>query len=141
ITTGLLRERLGFTGTVVTDALEMRAVAGTLGMVEGFVRALIAGADAIETGALDYPELVEAIPAAVQVALDEGRLTPERLGDAARRTAVLASVPTGGGADGPALPFDGCLEIIGELPRLAAPLVLECRPPGGMASGALPWSL
>src|SRR3954469_23081509 len=46
ITTGLLRERLGFTGTVVTDALEMRAVAGTLGMVEGFVRALIAGADA-----------------------------------------------------------------------------------------------
>src|SRR6185437_10813865 len=36
ITTGLLRERLGFTGTVVTDALEMRALAGTIGMERGF---------------------------------------------------------------------------------------------------------
>ena len=140
ITTGLLRERLGFAGTVVTDALEMRAVAGTVGMVEGFVRALIAGADAIETGALDYPDLVEAIPAAVQAAVDDGRLSRERLGDAAQRTAQLARPAAGAGA-AVEPPFADCLEVLGELPRLTAPLVLECRPPGGMASGELPWSL
>jgi len=142
ITTGLLRERLGFAGTVVTDALEMRAVAGTIGMVEAFVQALIAGADAIETGALDYPDLVGTIPVAVQEAVDSGRLSPERLADAARRTAHLAQ-PAGetrAGA-GAAPPFAGCLEVLGELPPLTAPLVLECRPPGGMASGELPWSL
>ncbi|MDT4918151.1 MAG: beta-N-acetylhexosaminidase, partial [Pseudonocardiales bacterium] len=55
ITTGLLRGELGFAGAVVTDALEMRALAGTLGMVRGFVAALAAGADTIETGALEYP--------------------------------------------------------------------------------------
>jgi beta-N-acetylhexosaminidase len=34
-----------------------------------------------------------------------------------------------------------CLEVLGHLPRLRDPLVVECRPPGGMASGELPWSL
>jgi beta-N-acetylhexosaminidase len=144
ITRGLLRDELGFTGTVVTDALEMRAVSDTIGMVEGFVRALTAGADAVETGALDYPELVDAIPRAVAAALDDGRLTLDRLRDASRRTAELAT------AGDPAAPFDArvvdsvaarCIEITRALPRLHAPLVVECRPPDGMASGALPWSL
>ena len=141
ITTGRLRERLGFAGTVVTDALEMRAVAGTIGMVEGFVQALIAGADAIETGALDYPDLVGTIPVAVQEAVESGRLAPERLADAARRTAQLAVPENISRVPDAATPFAGCLEVLGELPPLTAPLVLECRPPGGMASGALPWSL
>jgi beta-N-acetylhexosaminidase len=144
ITRTVLRDELGFTGTVVTDALEMRAVADTIGMVEGFVRALAAGADAIETGALDYPELVDAIPDAVTAALADGRLTLERLRDASRRTAALAR------AGDPQVPYDAdvvtgvaarCVEVGGPLPRLRAPLVVECRPPDGMASGALPWSL
>ena len=93
ITTGLLREELGFDGTVVTDALEMRAVSAVYGMVPGFVRSLLAGAHAIETGALDYPELVDEIPAAVLRALDDGTLTLETLTEAARRTAALATPP------------------------------------------------
>ncbi|MCW2644993.1 MAG: Beta-N-acetylhexosaminidase, partial [Pseudonocardiales bacterium] len=64
IVTGVLRGELGFAGTVVSDALEMTALSGTLGIVEGFVQALIAGIDALETGAQDYPYLVEAIPLA-----------------------------------------------------------------------------
>ncbi|HVU93366.1 MAG TPA: glycoside hydrolase family 3 N-terminal domain-containing protein, partial [Jatrophihabitans sp.] len=79
ITSTALRGELGFAGTVVTDALEMRAVSGTIGMVEGFVRALAAGADAVETGALDYPELVDAVPAAVAAAVDAGRLGRDRV--------------------------------------------------------------
>ena len=144
ITTGVLRDRLGFTGTVVTDALEMRAVSGTIGMIEGFLRAMIAGADTIETGARDYPELVQDTPAAIATALDSGRLTFDRLADAARRTAELATLgdPAVGGDDR-ALADLGrrCIEVTGRLPQMSAPLVVECRPPGGMASGELPWSL
>ena len=79
ISTGLLRESLGFDGVIVTDALEMKAVSGTIGMVEGFVRALLAGADAIETGAADYPELMTEIPDAVLAAVHDGRLPVQRL--------------------------------------------------------------
>jgi len=144
ITHMLLRDELGFTGTVVTDALEMRAVADTIGMVEGFVGALAAGADAIETGALDYPELVDAIPRAVAAALADGRLTLDRLQDASRRAAALT------GVGDPQVRYDAdavagvaarCVEVSRPLPRLHAPLVVECRPPDGIASGALPWSL
>lgn len=145
ITTGLLRDELGFDGAVVTDALEMQAVAGTIGMVPAFVRALIAGADAIETGAQDYPELLDELPRAVQAAVESGALAYERLVDAARRTAALAAP---GRPDGPRLSGSErsalaarCLEIGGTLPRLNRPLVVECRPVNGMASGVLPWSL
>lgn len=144
VTTGLLRESLGFTGTIVTDALEMAAISGTVGMVEGFVAALVAGADAIETGALDYPELLRQIPDAVLAAVHGGRLPFQRLADAARRTALLAS------AGDPAVGYDRrlvgqvaarCVEQVGTLPELHRPLVLECRPANGMATGQLPWSL
>jgi beta-N-acetylhexosaminidase len=165
ITRELLRGRLGFTGTVVTDALEMRALADTYGMAGGFVAALAAGADAIETGAQEYPELLDDIPAGVARALAEGRLDVERLRDAAARTAALAKLSalpaagTTGRADNSsapaelsALPAAGtagradksvwgrCIEVVGALPRLVRPLVVEARPPDGMASGALPWS-
>jgi beta-N-acetylhexosaminidase len=148
ITTGLLRDRLGFAGTVVTDALEMRALSGTIGIERGFVAALAAGADAIETGAGDYPNLVDAVPDAVRMALDSGALTLDRLRDAARRTAELArpaGAPAGALADFRPVPIDDlarrCLEFTGNLPRMDRPLVAEARPPAGMASGELPWSL
>ncbi|CCM03219.1 uncharacterized protein FIBRA_05343 [Fibroporia radiculosa] len=48
ITTGLLREKLGYDGVVVTDCLEMEAVSAMDGGVpEGAVRALEAGADIV----------------------------------------------------------------------------------------------
>ena len=48
--TGLLRDELGFDGLIVTDALEMAGVAATVGMEEGAVLALAAGADALCLG-------------------------------------------------------------------------------------------
>jgi beta-N-acetylhexosaminidase len=144
VTTGLLRERLGFTGAIVTDALEMQAVAGTVGIVEGFVQALSSGADAIESGSAEHAYLVDEIPRAVQRALREGRLAESRLADAAARTASLAR-PVDPGAIVDRLVVDGsarrCLEVRGTLPDLVRPVVLESRTPGGMASGELPWSL
>jgi beta-N-acetylhexosaminidase len=46
----LLRDELGFRGLVVTDALEMRAISATVGVEEGAVRAIAAGADALCLG-------------------------------------------------------------------------------------------
>ncbi len=47
---GLLREEMGFDGVVVTDAVEMGAVADRYGFAGAAVRALAAGADAICVG-------------------------------------------------------------------------------------------
>ncbi|MDQ1735546.1 MAG: beta-N-acetylhexosaminidase [Pseudonocardiales bacterium] len=144
IVTGLLRGELGFEGTVVSDALEMTALAATLGMVEGFVQALIAGIDAMQTGAEDYRYLVEAIPLAVQDALRSGRLAEARLVEAAERTARLAVAADPNSPVDRAV-LDGlasrCLELLGSLPVLHRPLVIECRTRPGIASGDLPWSL
>jgi beta-N-acetylhexosaminidase len=146
ITTGVLRERLGFAGTIVTDALEMRALADTIGVERGYVAALAAGADAIETGALDYPHLVAAIPQAVQRALDDGTLTTERLRVASERTSNLVGLsalnpPVAGDSQDNSEEWSRYIEVLGDLPALHRPLVIEARPPAGMASGELPWSL
>jgi len=47
VLTGCLRERLGFEGLVVTDCLEMQAISRTVGVAEGAVRAIAAGADLV----------------------------------------------------------------------------------------------
>jgi beta-N-acetylhexosaminidase len=44
---GLLRSRIGFDGVVITDCLEMRAISAGVGVAEGAVRALQAGADIV----------------------------------------------------------------------------------------------
>lgn len=44
---GLLRSRIGFDGVVITDCLEMRAISAGVGIAEGAVRALQAGADIV----------------------------------------------------------------------------------------------
>ena len=44
---GLLRSRIGFDGVVITDCLEMHAISGGVGIAEGAVQALRAGADIV----------------------------------------------------------------------------------------------
>lgn len=47
VLTGLLREELGFEGVIITDCLEMHAIAKYFGIAEGSVKAVEAGADCI----------------------------------------------------------------------------------------------
>ena len=77
ILTGLLRRELGYDGLVITDCLEMDAIASTFGTARGAVEALKAGADMVlvchtlET----QRETVEAIRSAVESCeLPESRL-------------------------------------------------------------------
>ena len=91
ILTGLLRERLGFQGLIVTDGIDMGAISGRYGVAEGTVRAIAAGCDAICWGGSyadeeNYLYLRNAIVWAVR----EGRLSPERLSEAAERCRVTA---------------------------------------------------
>jgi len=73
----LLRDELGFEGPVVTDDLEMAAVAERVGVVAAAVEALAAGADGVLV--CHRPGLVEQALAEVDRALADGRLDPEAL--------------------------------------------------------------
>jgi beta-N-acetylhexosaminidase len=74
ILTDLLKKDLGFTGIVVTDALEMAAIVKNFPTGEAAVRALEAGADA-----LLMPTDPEAVVKAVTAAVQSGRLTRQRI--------------------------------------------------------------
>jgi beta-N-acetylhexosaminidase len=91
VLTDLLRTELGFTGLIVTDAIEMRGVSGQYGLAGATVRALAAGADAICVGGEHADEqtatgLRDAIVAAVR----SGELPEVRLRDAVARVRELA---------------------------------------------------
>ncbi|MFD7866478.1 glycoside hydrolase family 3 protein [Streptomyces sp. NPDC057682] len=92
ILTGLLRRELGYEGLIVTDAVEMQAIASTYGIERGSVLAIAAGADALCVGGgLDDDETVLRLRDALVAAVRTGDLPEERLADAAARVRALAS--------------------------------------------------
>ena len=80
ILTGLLRERLGFQGLVITDALDMGGITVRYAPGEAAVRAFLAGADA-----LLMPPVPDAAYEAVLAAAKSGRIPKERLDGSVRR--------------------------------------------------------
>ncbi|MFG2180288.1 glycoside hydrolase family 3 protein [Streptomyces abikoensis] len=82
---------LGFDGLIVTDGMEMRAIAGTYGIERGSVMAIAAGADAICVGGgLADEGTVLRLRDALVAAVRDGELAEERLADAAARVRALA---------------------------------------------------
>jgi beta-N-acetylhexosaminidase len=77
IGTGLLRERLGFDGLVITDSLGMGGLSGPVG--SRAVRAISAGADMV---LLTDPQVVGDVVAALRHALTTGRISRARVEDA-----------------------------------------------------------
>ncbi|MFF4798608.1 glycoside hydrolase family 3 protein [Streptomyces sp. NPDC001351] len=89
--TELLRGELGYDGLIVTDGMEMQAIAGTYGIERGSVLAVAAGADAICVGGgLADDETVRRLRDALVAAVRAGELPEERLADAAERVRALA---------------------------------------------------
>ncbi|MGV9855563.1 glycoside hydrolase family 3 protein [Streptomyces sp. NPDC003442] len=92
---GLLRRPvadggLGFDGMIVTDGMEMRAIADAYGIEHGSVLAIAAGADAICVGGgLADEDTVLRLRDALVTAVIEGRLAEERLAEAAARVRAL----------------------------------------------------
>ncbi|MER6121539.1 glycoside hydrolase family 3 protein [Streptomyces sp. NPDC001795] len=91
VLTDLLRGGLGYDGLIVTDGMEMQAIAGTYGIERGSVLAVAAGADAICVGGgLADDETVRRLRDALVTAVRSGELAEERLADAAERVRALA---------------------------------------------------
>lgn len=155
----LLRDELGFSGVVVTDAVEMRAVTDRYGFAGAAVRALAAGADAVCVGGERADEdaarhLRDAIVAAVVA----GELPEERLAEAAKRVGQLAAWTVAARADRASVtgwPADGsavglaaarrALRVSGAataLPLVAPAHVVEFSPPRNIAIGPeTPWGI
>jgi beta-N-acetylhexosaminidase len=166
--TDLLRGELGFTGVIVSDGLEMRAVSDRYGIPGAAVQAMIAGTDLLCLGRDQDQASFLAVRAALIEAVRSGRLRGERLEEAAARVAELrtwtaaqrgrlgAARQLGAldAATGAAIDGDGggphpiglaaarrALSADGSLPILDNPLVVQIVPPPNLAVGPVPWGL
>jgi len=166
---GVLRDELGYRGVVISDGIDMAAVAATFGLAETAVRALLAGVDAICVGGGPADEATALrLRAALVDAVHAGRLPERRLVEAAGRLAGLArwtagrgartrdGSPDGSAAEGPAGedPAEAAARIglaaarravhtrgVVRLPAGAAPVLVELDPPPNIAAGRSGWGL
>jgi beta-N-acetylhexosaminidase len=138
--TGLLRGELGFTGVIISDALEMQAVREPFGIPEAAVRAVMAGTDLLCFGRDQDRLTYLAVRDALVDAVLSGRMPSSRLEEAAARVADLRAWTALGAAD--ITPAD-----IAPVPLAAAPAepALAARPappapgpPDGACPGAGP---
>ncbi|MFG2166815.1 glycoside hydrolase family 3 N-terminal domain-containing protein [Micromonospora chersina] len=144
----LLRREYGFTGAVITDALEMKGAALAAGGVgPAAVRALAAGADLLCIGAKVDADLVTHVVEEIVAALADGRLDRARVEEAAGRAAELAAWTAAGGTaartpDG--LGYAAALRAVrveGDVAGLTAPLVVQVHATSTIAEGRVPWGL
>ena len=140
----LLRQEMGFEGLVMTDALEMRAISATIGVKEGAVQAIAAGADALCLGHDLFEGSVRSVCDALADAVRSGRLAESRLADAAarvRRTAEWASAARLGvrvGREVGRTAARRALHCVGDGTLSRPPLVVELEPEPSIAAGRLP---
>jgi beta-N-acetylhexosaminidase len=144
---GLLRGELAYDGLVLADALEMKALSGTLGVARSAVLALKAGVDALLIGHDLGEEAVAEVQAALVDAVSSDTLGEDRLREAAGRVARTgawaASTRTGVPVDREAARLVArlALRAEGELALDTLPLVVELRPPANSAAGEAEHSL
>jgi beta-N-acetylhexosaminidase len=139
-----LRERLGFEGVVVSDALDMAGASGsTRSIPEAAVLALAAGVDLLCLGPDTDPGLVEQVQAAIVDAVAAGRLSDQRLRDAAARaaTARATTVTASGSTTDQAAGARAALQVEGTLPDLAGALLVRIDSVPSIAVGPVPWGL
>jgi len=91
ILTGLLRNKLGFDGVIITDGIHMKAIADHYGVEQGCIQAIKAGADLIclGSGGSGYQESQRSCLEALYQAALSGELPMERIDDAVSR--ILAA--------------------------------------------------
>jgi beta-N-acetylhexosaminidase len=138
----LLRAELGFDGLVVTDALEMKAISDTVGVEDGAVRAIAAGADALCLGHDLFDESVASARDALVEAVRSNRLAEDRLVSAASRVARIVDLASMAGdavvdREAGRIAARRALSVEGEARVTGPVLVVELEPQVGMAAGRL----
>ncbi len=147
VLTELLRDELGFTGMVMTDALEMRAISAGVGVEDGAVLALAAGADALCLGHDLFEEATDRLVSGIAAAVRDGRLPEERLAEAASRVTELGvwanAQPHAEAPDASvgAKAARRALDVDGQTFPLDGAVVVELRPEPSIAVGAQPYGL
>jgi len=149
--TGLLRGELGFTGVIVSDALEMRATRDMFGIPGAAVLAVAAGTDLLclgrDGGEDEYLAVREALVAAVRDGTLDGERLEEAVDRVARlrgdlaRTRVVGPVPDG------VVPGIGltaarrAAQASGPRRTLSDPVIIEVEPRENIAAGRFGWGL
>ena len=90
ILTGLLREQWQYDGVIITDAMDMHAIAHRYGAGHAAVNALVAGADMVM--ALGDAAIREETIAAIAAAIDDGSLSADDIAQRLARLEALARV-------------------------------------------------
>jgi beta-N-acetylhexosaminidase len=169
--TGLLRGELGFTGVIVSDALEMRATRDTYGIPGAAVLAVAAGTDLLCLGREGSEDDYLAVRDALVAAVRDGTLDGERLEEAADRVARLrgglarirsaapaavgvssdSARPVGAGHVGAGLGRVGpavglaaarrAVQVSGPRRTLSHPVIIEVEPRENIAAGRFGWGL
>ncbi len=85
--TGVLRNQLGYNGVVVTDGLYMHGISETWSLSQAAVLAIIAGNDMIEGPYT--PSLVASVVTALKQAIQQGKLTIDRINQSVERILLL----------------------------------------------------
>ncbi|WP_245734490.1 glycoside hydrolase family 3 protein [Nocardioides exalbidus] len=142
----LLREDLGFDGVIVSDALDMAGASAETGIPEAAVLALAAGCDLLCIGPDKPASLVEEIRDAVVRAVDEGRLTRERLADAVGRVRALSVLASEVDVTAPDEAWQAgaaafAMSIDGELPDLTGAVVVSVETVANIAVGEVAWGI
>lgn len=143
---GILREELGYEGVLITDALDMEAVAGAHGISGAAVRAFIAGADLLLLGSVDGEEYCAEIRAGITAAIRDGSLDVKVLEAAAGRVEKLrawASPRAGAGIDQSSglLAARRAVRATGDAVLRGPATVVNVSAPANLAVGEAHWSL
>jgi beta-N-acetylhexosaminidase len=121
----LLRDELGYAGVILSDDLEMKAIAGRYEVPDAAVRAVAAGCDGVLICGHDHDTQAAALEALVH-AVEEQRIPIGRIDDALKRqqrakerflTASAAARPKDARALGQALGRDEHRAIADEMAR------------------------
>jgi len=159
--TGLLRGELGFTGVIVSDALEMRATRDMFGIPRAAVLAVAAGTDLLCLGRDGSEDEYLAVREALVAAVRDGALDGARLEEAADRVARLrrglartrlpgpvtggtGNTDTGQVEAGPRVGLTAArraVRVSGPPPALSRPVVIEVEPRENIAAGRFSWGL
>jgi beta-N-acetylhexosaminidase len=87
IVQGMLREELGFQGVILSDDLEMKAIAATYSVPDAAVQAIAAGCDGLLICSGDVEVQAVTLEAIVH-AVEDGRIPFTRIEDALKRLRV-----------------------------------------------------
>jgi len=141
---------LGFTGLLVSDALDMQGASGEIGVPAAAVRALAAGVDLLCLGPNFTDDQVQAVLDAIVDAARTGALDESRLTEAADRVVVArdrlrelraeAAVERGDGTAS-AVAARQAVTVEGPLGPLVGAQVVRFVAGANVAAGRVPWGL